>query len=107
MPDHADDDEAREQFTTCERCSKPIYVSDQYQPAGECDFCPDHAATIGDILQFWEADIASTDYPAWRDEFDSVEDAREWLVALRAWAERDGADCKPLCRAGEQPWMTA
>lgn len=86
----------REQIYTCEECGAPIYRGDKYQPGGECDFCPEHAATLADILQFWERDIADTEYPAWPDHFETIEEARAHVESLRDQIARQGADYKPL-----------
>lgn len=90
----------REHLYTCEHCGKPIYEGDQYQPGGECDFCPEHAATLADILDFWEQDVSDDcKWPAWSDQFDSIEDAQAFIVSLREQIARDGADFKPLYTA--------
>ena len=87
----------REHLYTCESCGAPIYAGDKYQPGGECDFCPKHAATLAEILDFWERDVADgAEYPAWSDEFETIEAAREHVEDLRARIERDGEDHKPL-----------
>ncbi len=89
----------REHLYSCVECCKPIYQGDKYQPAGEENFCPDHAATLSDALKFWEHDITNEAFPCWRDEFDSIEDARAHLDDLREQIERDGADFKRLYEA--------
>lgn len=87
----------RDPLYTCESCGTPIYAGDKYQPGGECNFCPEHAATLADILDFWERDVADgAEYPAWSDEFETIEAAREHVEDLRARIERDGDDHKPL-----------
>lgn len=89
----------RECLYYCESCGKPIYEGDMYQPGGECDFCPEHAATLTDIVDFWERDIADVEHPCWPDVFDSIEDAQAHVESLREQIARDGADFKPTCEA--------
>lgn len=84
----------------CESCGRPIYAGDKYQPGGDCNLCPEHAATWKDILDFWEDDIAGDrEFPHWPSEFDRIEEAREFVESLRKSVERDGPDFKPLREA--------
>lgn len=89
----------RKHVCCCETCGKLIYEGDQYQPCGDgVSMCPDHAATLGDSLAFWEEDVANADrdFAAWPERFDTIEEAEAYVVSLRAQIERDGADHKIL-----------
>lgn len=92
--------EEREQVYVCETCMKPLYLGDQFQAAGECNFCPEHAATLGEILEFWEGDLANCDaaFAAWSDAFDSIEDLEQFIERLRTDITMKGADHKPLTK---------
>lgn len=90
----------QEHLYCCEVCGKLIYPGDKYQPGGECDFCPEHAATLADILDFWARDIEDeANIACWPDEFDTIEDARAHVGSLREQIARDGDDHKPLREA--------
>lgn len=87
----------REHLHTCEQCGKPICRGDEYQPGGDCNFCPDHAATLGDILQFWADDLTRPENEAaWPDEFDDADEVRAHLENLRIQIEERGEGHKPL-----------
>ncbi|RMC33766.1 hypothetical protein [Paracoccus alkanivorans] len=87
----------REHLYICEECGQRIYPGDKFQPAGECAFCPEHAATLADILDFWERDIADeTDMACWSEWFGNIEDARAHVENLCARIANAGAEFKPL-----------
>ncbi|WP_288951563.1 hypothetical protein [uncultured Paracoccus sp.] len=86
----------REHLYTCEDCGKPIHAGDQFQPADDCNFCPEHAATLADILDFWTDDIADQDNPCWPYEFDDIEDAQAHIDGLREQIAQHGPDHKSL-----------
>ncbi|WP_283178660.1 hypothetical protein [Gemmobacter sp. 24YEA27] len=90
----------RVQLYVCENCGRSIHEGEKYQPADDANFCEEHAATLADILAFWEGDVADQSGDAyWPDEFESLEDAQEHVAELRERVARDGADFKPLREA--------
>lgn len=99
MTAHAQNDD-REPLYICEECGAPIYQGDQYQPGGDANFCAEHAATLAEILAFWEDDVAGQeDHAAWPHEFNSIEDAHEHIAELRKRIAANGGDYKPLFTA--------
>lgn len=96
-----DQDADREPVTCCESCGKPIYPGDMFQPGGEVDLCPEHAATLGDEMEYIQRDIADTsdDPPAWSYWFATIEDAQKYRDGLRAQIAIHGADFKVLVKA--------
>ncbi|NPD16935.1 hypothetical protein HOY34_17215 [Xinfangfangia sp. D13-10-4-6] len=86
-----------EAYYHCEQCGKPLFPGDKVQLDSEgIAFCEEHAATLSDLIAYWEPDLAEDEENAgWPEFFDDPEEVRakieEWKARLAA-----GGDVKLL-----------